>query len=72
MSKVSGSDNFFNYKFFFPFDQVWGQFGIVGAVDFVFLVECKSTSIGDVVNVLLAVGQLQLDVDSSNGVNDFK
>ena len=69
---MSGSDDFFNYKFFFPFDQVWGQFGIVGAVDFILLIGCESTSVEDVVNALPAIGQFQLEVDSSNGVDNFK
>ena len=55
-----------------PFYQVRGQFRIVGAIDFVFLVRCESTSMEDVMNALLAVGQFQFEVDSSNGVNNFK
>ena len=72
MSKVSGSDNCFDFKFFLPFDQVRGQFGIVWAIDFVLLVECELTSMEDVVNALPAVGQFQLKVDSFNGVDNFK
>ena len=69
MSEVSGSDNCFDFKFFLPFDQVRGWFEVVRAIDFIFLVGHELTSI---VNVLLAVGQFQLKVDSSNNVNNFK
>ena len=51
-----GSNNFFNFEFFLFFNQVRGQFGVVRAIDFVFLVGCKLTSVEDVVNMLLAVG----------------
>ena len=55
-----------------PFNQVRGQFGIVGAIDFVLLVGHESTSMEDVMNALPAVGQLQLEVDGSYSVSNFK
>ena len=50
-----GSNDCFNFEFFLPFDQVRGRFRIVRAIDFVFLVGHKLTSMEDVVNVLPAV-----------------
>ena len=67
-----GSDNFFNFKFFLPFDQVQGQFWIVGAINFVFLVGRGLGSVEDIINAVPAAKQFQLKVDSSDGVNDFK
>ena len=56
MSEASGSDNCFNFKFLLLFNQVWGWFGVIGAIDFVLLVGRESTSMEYVVNALLAVG----------------
>ena len=69
---MSGSNNCFNFEFFLPFDQVRGWFGIVGAIDFVLPIRSESTSIEDIMNVLLAVGQFQLKVDCSDSINNFK
>ena len=71
-SEALGSNNFFDFEFFLPFDQVWGWFRVVRAVDFVFFVGCEPTSIEDIVNVLPAVWQFQLEVDVSYSVSDFE
>ena len=72
LSEVLGSDNCFDFEFLLPFNQVMGQFGIVEAIDLVLLIGYELTSVEDIVNVLLAIGQFQLEVDGSNGVSNFK
>ena len=67
-----GPDNRFDFELFLPFNQVRGRFRIVWAIDFVFLIGRESTSMEDIVNMLPAIRQFQLKVDSSNCVNNFK
>ena len=69
---MSGFDNCFDFEFFLPFNQVRDWFGVIRAIDFVFLIWHELTSMKEIMNALPAVRQFQLKVDSSNSINNFK